>query len=751
LDYTPRDIHERSEALFGTTLPCQEDGDCEYTEGWDRVSDPDNEIDLLIGHYTHANVESARTHYSRGIQGRTEKSPRTLIIDEFPGLTYADEFDTDVKDHITWLAGALADDVDDFQDLLEQDLWQDEFIQAWLAGEADNEDSPAREIVRTLGAREDIHRAVEQAEFFLDEYPDLLAEHDLADPLKQLVDEYPDVDNELRSAVAGDIRSTAAMLPGDAPGFNILQWLDDDVADPLIRTSGISLDIDMTAVPGGDELAELVERAIEAADAREDSATGLLEGARTALTGGDRGARELAVWSDHGYAHREAHYLLEAALAPEADNDRDVTQVQTEEYTFGADEATLKYVTVGESNHATVILDRDYNGAGVLAPPGRSAAGGTCPLIGLDATARRDLWELVIGEDVTIEDIHDTPEERAEALRELHNLQVIQTTTDIKSYEGDPSGKNLDADVALLEEIVDRFTGVHVGRGRDEDNVLLGKPAVITTKVVRQVLEGDNRAAEAVNTWENYGNLKGSNELAGHHLGVLLGCQHFGDREVEKMAAFAGEEITRNGYGTALDYDSGIANTYLKHMREDQVMQAILRFARDERGALVFAHTAALRKDLPVVGEGQVIKSWSETAAKIARAWRRQPTEEFTISDVADAADVSRRQVRRVLSEFVDAGYLQRHDPGEGLANEYTPVDDPGAGEVDIDEVSPVLGDEPGQTDLEVTYTMNVRVTGVNSDQIPHALGRGSTLPAPGNKSYTTEAIEQVDGPPNSG
>ena len=36
-------------------------------------------------------------------------------------------------------------------------------------------------------------------------------------------------------------------------------------------------------------------------------------------------------------------------------------------------------------------------------------------------------------------------------------------------------------------------------------------------------------------------------------------------------------------------------------MREDQTLQAILRFGRDKESVVVFAHTSALAESLPVV------------------------------------------------------------------------------------------------------------------------------------------------------
>jgi len=58
-------------------------------------------------------------------------------------------------------------------------------------------------------------------------------------------------------------------------------------------------------------------------------------------------------------------------------------------------------------------------------------------------------------------------------------------------------------------------------------------------------------------------------------------------------------------------------------MREDQVIQSILRFARGKSGATVVARTSAHRDDLPVAGRGQVVDTWRDTATAIAREWRR--------------------------------------------------------------------------------------------------------------------------------
>ena len=145
---------------------------------------------------------------------------------------------------------------------------------------------------------------------------------------------------------------------------------------------------------------------------------------------------------------------------------------------------------------------------------------------------------------------------------------------------------------------------------------------------------------------------------------------------------------------------------------------------------------SALREDLPVVGEGQVVETWSDTATEIAAAYRRLG-EEFTIADVADTVDVTRRQVRRVLAELTEAGYLDVVGSGPGVATEYEPAGTPSAGEVELPERGDVVagGSAPGRTDTYLTYTWNVRVFGgdprPDTEETPLSARRRGGPPAP--------------------
>lgn len=105
------------------------------------------------------------------------------------------------------------------------------------------------------------------------------------------------------------------------------------------------------------------------------------------------------MFADDGYAHRKAHYLLEAAVRPPQNGD--VAKIATETFTFGTEDGTtLKYVRIND--RVRVVLDRNSRGAEILQPFSRTAGGGDVTVVGLDATARGRLWEEAIGGDVRL-------------------------------------------------------------------------------------------------------------------------------------------------------------------------------------------------------------------------------------------------------------------------------------------------------------------------------------------------------------
>lgn len=750
--YQPRTLHNRARSIFGQPLPCCDGHDhgeaegCAYAEAWDRLTDPERPVDLLIGHYAHANVAAATTEFYRNDE-RTEVAPRAVAIDEFPGESYAREYGREGVAAARWLADALAADVDvpDRTALLDEraGLWDDERVRAWLDGDVDGDDGwPAAAAARDVLA--DVLpfiKAREAADDLLDDAP--RGEHfrRMRAALARVV--LADVDDATtaRDAVADALDAHT----DDREGMS--GWPDDvhrRVAEPLREFDG---DGDLAARladcprPGGDALAGLVDAAIAAVREGRDSARGLVETARDALDGGEEGTQALAAAADDTDAHTDAHTLLYAVLAPDGDDGPAVSldaESQAGRFAFGDDTDAVdraKRVRWGTYNQ-TVLLDRDLDGAAVMDPPTfESATGDACPVLGLDATGRSGLWERAIGREVDVRDVHESAAEKRAFLRDVLNLQVIQTSDRVLGRSGPPSGGG-DADVALVEAVAERYSGAQL---RANTLTATSGVGVITTKKWQRHL-GARLSAHAGDV-AHYGDITGSNALGEHNVGCVLGSRHFGDGFAERWALYAGEEIDREGHGGTLDYNSEAANTALRHMREDETMQAVLRFGRDEEGAVVFVHTSAIADELPVVGDGEVVRAFSPTAEAVAEAAPADGTE-FKVGDLADDVDRSRESIRRALEEFRRLGYADREKAGPGLADTHRLDADPGRRhKPELPDVGDAGGaatagatireSDPPQDDTTVVYTWSVGVRNADSGLAARSAAASMGLPAP--------------------
>src|SRR5699024_7538402 len=343
------------------------------------------------------------------------------------------------------------------------------------------------------------------------------------------------------------------------------------------------------------------------------------------------------------------------------------------------------------------------------------------------------------GCEVEERDIHDSARERRAFLQDVLNLQVVQTSPHTKTYSGSPGGKNFDGDVALTEEVAKEYAATQLRR---DTVTATSKPGVITTKKVRKEIK--DRIEDDVAAVDHYGNITGSNALGALNLGIVLGCRHFGDAVVEKWAAFAGETIAEHtDYGADLDYASETANTFLKHMREEQTLQAILRFGRDKEGAVVFAHTSALAESLPVVSEGGVIKAFSKSKKEVAHAAKQFRGHEFTGADVFEDENVtcSRRSVQRALNELAAAGYLAKTETKNGVADEFRATgEEPGVGEADLPDL-----DEPFAPDNKPTSAANgKRNSSTHPDDSPSSVSSTGFVWVVGGESHAESSSRRA-------
>lgn len=723
LGLAPQTIHENAEHLFGEDLPCcnhdedeeehdhQEDPDCPYQAAWNRVADPDRPVDLLIGSRVHGHVESARTWYSRSENDAVTTDPRNVVIDEFPGDDFGNEWGDNASQVATWLAETLVADIKDETDAQRRaDELASSWVWDWLSGDASEDDCPLTPLHARVSVAEALVPLYEQL--------DSLRSKNQTPAVEALLDAVRCGDLGSAEDLVTLVEAVSADIGALDLGEEVAKSVNERVStlvDALSEISGSLTRLPNGADPAvGEKLLQFVEEAFEplrhGVDPDEiDAYHAAATTACTVLEGGRDAVRELVVRARHPYAHPDASLLLAGMIADE----KETTVVELTHYGFDPDRERTR-VTRVEFDGATILWDRNGAGAYVLDPPAFRSHGRSCSVVGLDATGRERLWNLAIGEDMNVQDIHDTPDARKRFLRNVLNVQLVCTDqTNVNTYSGSPAGKNFDDDEELVRAIADEYGG---GQLRQDTLSAATKPGLITTRKVLDA-EGD-RFSGHVGATANYWDVTGSNALSQHNIGIVLGAPHTGHAVVERWAALAGEEIDTEGHGLNLDYNSNLANTFLKYIREDQVMQAVLRFGRDEEGALVFAHTAALRDDLPVEGDGVVATAYSRAGKAVRNAVLPylKSGAEFTVSDIAGEVSHSRRSVQRKLAEFDRLGYIDRIVGGGGRTNVFEVIDDPGVGHVDLPEG--LDGSEQGENhDNSCISDIYTGIVGVRKDE----------------------------------
>ena len=119
----------------------------------------------------------------------------------------------------------------------------------------------------------------------------------------------------------------------------------------------------------------------------------------------------------------------------------------------------------------------------------------------------------------------------------------------------------------------------------------------------------------------------------------------------------------------------------------------------------------------------------------MTRAARTYRGQEFTVGDISDTVECSRRTVRRVLNEQTNLGYLDKQETKNGLANGYRAIDKPEAreGEVELPSLDDPFraGTDQDESPSRVSSTGFVWVVGVNRGCESRHRSARATLPAP--------------------
>jgi|GEM_PF-497776 len=298
----------------------------------------------------------------------------------------------------------------------------------------------------------------------------------------------------------------------------------------------------------------------------------------------------------------------------------------------------------GVSNHRTAARNRDSGEVCLLLPPRLDETSG---VIALDGTPTPDLWQLVVDTRLSHEQVL-SDKERADYLTHALGCSLVQTTDATKTYSSGTYVKP-EEDSLLFKAVAEQ-------KGTE--------PALISTaKAIRQYEQAG--VLDPIGKDEHYGNLKGSNQFENERVGIVAGSQHYGDDYVERWGALAGQSVER-GDGKGMDLDYGeFGNKVLRQMREHEVLQAVLRFGRNEFPTTVYVHTAALPEWVPVEARGE-IKRWSKGTREVVKVLESNAPDKWRTSDVAEKVSIEPRTVRDRLHELADDGYVERRQEGRG-------------------------------------------------------------------------------------
>jgi hypothetical protein len=204
-----------------------------------------------------------------------------------------------------------------------------------------------------------------------------------------------------------------------------------------------------------------------------------------------------------------------------------------------------------------------------------------------------------------------------------------------------------------------------------DEGLLLGidvrhgeKPGVITTNTAKWEYETKgvlDRASESL----NYAEVLSNNTFADKQLGAVLGSPHPGDDVLKQWGALAGEAITDNGKRGRRRSYGPIGNDILRHFRESQVLQAILRFGRNDDDSDVYVHTSALpewidaKREYPGYFDGELKRQVVD--------YLRSTDRPITRPELIDETGISKSHVYEVVDELKEAEFVRLTD---GVGNE---------------------------------------------------------------------------------
>jgi hypothetical protein len=250
---------------------------------------------------------------------------------------------------------------------------------------------------------------------------------------------------------------------------------------------------------------------------------------------------------------------------------------------------------VGLSPSTRVIRDRNTNQMSVLRPPDLSLAK---QVIGLDGLPTPELWDLLLPPDSSFS--HQQVLEKPDFmiyLKDGLNMSLTQVGGGMYHYAGgrvsSKDEQRLKA-ITLIEDAPVPVISTKRALKEYYNDGLLSKYVQSTTEHKDNETNFEYESLLA----RNFAQVKSSNEFEKEDLGVVMGTPYPGDDVVRRWAGLCGRGVEVTGTGEQRTFGEFGDKVY-RHLTHNQVVQAILRFGRDESvyeedGAQVYINTKAV-------------------------------------------------------------------------------------------------------------------------------------------------------------
>ena len=310
----------------------------------------------------------------------------------------------------------------------------------------------------------------------------------------------------------------------------------------------------------------------------------------------------------------------------------------------------LKLSSVGVDHpfteKAVAVRDRKENTIHILNPPVFESATG---FVGLDGTPVMDMWQTSIGLNLEhIEVIPDT--EKKEYVNDVLNHEIIQTNESPKPYYNS-TNITVPKDGRLIYSIL-----------QEEDE----KPALITSKkAIRKYEQNQKDILNYVDNSITFANVLSRNDFQSKNIGVIVGMPNYGDKFLEKWAAYQGQELLNNderGKDRRYWYsDSPNDRFHIHPYYRNLLLQAVFRFGRNgNEQTKVYVHSSGLPDWIPTQECDIDTQVWTETMRVIFD--KIEQIEPTTAKELANKSEIPRRTVDYNLKKMNKLGTVKKEE-----------------------------------------------------------------------------------------